>query len=41
MSKVHQNGVELQFGRMKLGISDPIMKEDNEKDRKEMMKLKN
>jgi hypothetical protein len=34
-------GVELKFGRMKLAISDPIMKEDNEKDRKEMMKEKN
>jgi hypothetical protein len=35
-------GVELKFGRMKLAISDPIMKEeDNEKDRKEIMKLKN
>jgi hypothetical protein len=27
-------GVELKFGRMKLAISDPIMKKDDEKDKK-------
>jgi hypothetical protein len=41
MSKVHQIGVELKFGRMKLLISDPIMKEDEEKDWKKIMKVKN
>jgi hypothetical protein len=34
MSKVHQIGVELKSGRMKLPISDPIVKEeDDEKDK--------
>jgi hypothetical protein len=41
MPKVHQIGVELKFGRMKLPIFHPIVKEeDDEKDKNKKQKIK-